>query len=116
MGAKSRGPWLQLALANWKPILAVLVPLGLMWIPLIERSDRANCGFMILMMALYWMFEVLPLPVTALIPVALCPLMGILSTNDVSMQYMRSTMMLFVGGNLTNTFCLRVNKKNTDVF
>ena len=97
MGEKSRRPWLQMALANWKPIMAVMIPLFMMWIPLLEHSDRANCGYMIVVMALFWVLEVLPLPVTSLIPVALCPLMGILSTNDVSMQYMKSTMMLLLG-------------------
>jgi sodium-dependent dicarboxylate transporter 2/3/5 len=46
------------------------------------------------------MFELLPLPVTALIPVAVFPLLGILSTNAVSMCYMKDTCMLYLGGDL----------------
>ena len=44
------------------------------------------------------MLELLPLPVTALIPVAVFPLLGIMSTNEVSMCYMKDTCMLYLGG------------------
>ena len=53
------------------------------------------------------MFELLPLPVTALIPVAVFPLLGIMSTNDVSMCYMKDTCMLYLGGK-TSLVGLRV--------
>ena len=54
---------------------------------------------MLLLMAVYWTFELLPLPVTSLMPVALAPVMGVMSTNEVAMTYMKSSIMLFVGGN-----------------
>ena len=44
------------------------------------------------------MFELLPLPVTALFPVALFPLLGIMSTNQTAMCYMKDTCMLYLGG------------------
>ena len=44
------------------------------------------------------MFELLPLPVTALIPVAVFPLLGILPTNEVAQCYMKDTCMLYLGG------------------
>ena len=49
-------------------------------------------------MAVYWMTEALPLPVTSLLPVVLFPLLGIMDSNAVTMTYMKETIMLFMGG------------------
>ncbi|RZC32483.1 I'm not dead yet-like, partial [Asbolus verrucosus] len=46
----------------------------------------------------YWVFEVLPYAVTALIPLVLFPLMGVLDTKVTSMQYMKDSNMMFIGG------------------
>jgi len=51
-----------------------------------------------LVMALWWMSEVIPLAVTALIPVALFPLLGIMSGKDVSATYFNHLIFLFIGG------------------
>jgi solute carrier family 13 (sodium-dependent dicarboxylate transporter), member 2/3/5 len=55
-------------------------------------------GYVILIMALYWMTEALPLAVTSLIPVVFFPLFGIMSTGSVTMAYMKETNMMFIGG------------------
>ena len=49
-------------------------------------------------MALFWMLELLPLAVTSVLPVAMAPMLGILSTDEVSMIYMKGSNMFFVGG------------------
>ena len=46
-------------------------------------------------MAIFWMTEVIPIEITALIPVFAFPLLGILSTTDVCDAY---TNMMFLGG------------------
>jgi solute carrier family 13 (sodium-dependent dicarboxylate transporter), member 2/3/5 len=51
-----------------------------------------------MVMALWWIFEVLPLGITALIPVVAYPLFGIASSKEISPLYMSSVLMLFVGG------------------
>lgn len=56
-----------------------------------------RCLYVIGLMAMFWMTEVLPLPITGLIPIFLYPLMGIMSTGDACMCYMNDTTMMFIG-------------------
>jgi len=75
---------------HWRSIMLVLVPLILLPLPLSSGgADRDKCAFVVLLMSFYWMLELLPLAATSVIPVILCPMLGLLSTNDVSMMYMK---------------------------
>ncbi|NXQ44611.1 S13A2 protein, partial [Catharus fuscescens] len=60
--------------------------------------QEALCGYVIIVMALFWCTEALPLAVTALLPVLLFPLMNIMDSTTVSQEYLKDTNMLFLGG------------------
>lgn len=49
-------------------------------------------------MAVYWISEVLPLPVTSFLPLILFPVLGIMPAKDVSVTYMKDTLWLILGG------------------
>ncbi|MCD6090324.1 MAG: SLC13/DASS family transporter [Bacteroidales bacterium] len=51
-----------------------------------------------LIMAVWWITEAVPLAVTALIPVAAFPLLGIMNGKDVSSTYFNHIIFLFIGG------------------
>jgi len=51
-----------------------------------------------LLMALWWITEIIPLAVTALIPVVLFPLFGIMDGKEVSSTYFNHVIFLFIGG------------------
>ena len=61
-------------------------------------SQEARCAYCILIMAVYWVTEVVNLAVTALLPLVLFPLLGVLGSKQVSTPYFKDTNVLFLGG------------------
>ena len=51
-----------------------------------------------ILMACWWITEVIPLAVTALMPVVLFPLFGVMNGKDVSSAYFNHVIFLFIGG------------------
>jgi sodium-dependent dicarboxylate transporter 2/3/5 len=50
------------------------------------------------LMATWWITEAIPIPATALLPLILFPLLGIMGAQDVSMRYADQNIFLFMGG------------------
>jgi len=51
-----------------------------------------------LLMAVWWITEAIPIPATALLPVALFPVLGLMSGKEVCPHYINSYIFLFMGG------------------
>ena len=51
--------------------------------------QESRCAYVLILMAVYWCFEVLPIPITALVPVLLFPLLKVLPTNVVAANYFK---------------------------
>ncbi|GIV34405.1 MAG: SLC13 family permease [Chitinophagales bacterium] len=58
----------------------------------------ARMGGIAAWMAVWWIFESVPIAVTSLLPVFLYPFTGIMSTREVAPHYMNEVLMLFIGG------------------
>ncbi|XP_050502639.1 protein I'm not dead yet isoform X2 [Diabrotica virgifera virgifera] len=89
---------LQAVKIYWKTLFVLIYPLVLLPVFLTNNTSAFRCLYVVLLMAGYWVFEVLPLPVTSLIPMVLFPLMGILDSDQTSLCYLKETNMMFVGG------------------
>jgi sodium-dependent dicarboxylate transporter 2/3/5 len=61
--------------------------------PLVTRTAAVAA-----LMAIWWITEAIPIPATALLPVALFPLLGIMSGKAVAGTYFNHIIFLFIGG------------------
>ena len=50
--------------------------------------QEGRAGYLLVMMAVFWCTEVIPLGITALMPIVFVPLFGIMTTKQVCMSYM----------------------------
>ena len=77
------------------PIIAILI---IVFQPLAAESSANNMAAVALLMAVWWITEVVPLAVTALLPVVLFPLLGIMDGKETSATYYNHIIFLFIGG------------------
>jgi len=67
-----------------------------------EFAPAATAGITFLC-ALWWIFEPIPIPFTSMIPLALFPLLGILTPNQVGQAYGSPLILLLLGGFMIST-------------
>ncbi|XP_050773303.1 Na(+)/dicarboxylate cotransporter 3 [Gopherus flavomarginatus] len=79
-------------------LVLLCTPLVLLPIIISLPPKEGKCLYVILVMAVYWCTEALPLAVTALLPITLFPFLGILPSNKVCPQYFLDTNFLFLSG------------------
>ncbi|XP_029909043.1 solute carrier family 13 member 1 [Myripristis murdjan] len=91
-------PAFALGLWSYRSVaLAAATPLLLLPLPLIGRTKVAECAFVLLLMAVYWLTEVMPLSMTAMLPAVLFPLFGIMKSSEVASMYFKDFHFLLVG-------------------
>lgn len=94
-GTKRYGRFQQIILVT-APVISLIV---ILFFDLAPGNRNVTYTFAIaLLMALWWIFEPVPLAVTALLPVALFPLFGIVDGKAVSSLYFNYIIFLFIGG------------------
>ncbi|XP_016145835.1 solute carrier family 13 member 1 [Sinocyclocheilus grahami] len=83
--------------SSLKPLIIIISPLALLPLPLVIRKKEAECAYILILMAVYWMTEVLPLSVTALLPALLFPIFGIMKSSQVASVYFKDFHLLLLG-------------------
>jgi sodium-dependent dicarboxylate transporter 2/3/5 len=63
-----------------------------------ENPAITNTLAVALLMALWWITEVIPLAITSLLPIILFPALGIMNGREVSSTYFNHVIFLFIGG------------------
>ncbi len=82
-------------------LLAPLIALFFILFPESLDPDKpviAYAAGIAILMSIWWMTEIVPLAVTALLPVALFPLLGIMNGKAVATTYFNHLIFLFIGG------------------
>lgn len=79
-------------------VLAFLLPLDLVATVGGWNLARSKCAYVIAVMAILWLTEAIPIPVTALIPIFMLPMLQVADAKKVSASYITDTSMLFLGG------------------
>ena len=72
-------------------VLAAPTPEGM-------TAEGQKTAAVTVLMAIWWMTECVPIPATALLPLALFPMLGVMSMTKVSMCFADKNIMLFTGG------------------
>jgi len=76
--------------------------LFLMFLLMPQPEGLSEQGMMVagiaVLMAAWWITEAIPIPATALIPIVLYPVLGVMSPADVTQSYAHHLIFLFMGG------------------
>ena len=78
------------------PLLSIFMVLFVDLDP--ENKKVTYCLAIAMLMAIWWITEAIPLAATALLPVALFPLFGVVDGKTVSAMYFNHLIFLFIGG------------------
>jgi len=63
-----------------------------------ERPEAAKGAAVLVVVALWWITEVVPLAVTSLLPMVLYPLLGVMKAKTLAVHFFNSTSFLFAAG------------------
>ena len=80
--------------------IGILIFLSMLFLPSPESlsSNAWLVASVVVLMAIWWATEAIPVPVTALLPLALFPLLGVTSFKEAALPYANPNIYLFLGG------------------
>ncbi|XP_072255062.1 solute carrier family 13 member 4 [Pyxicephalus adspersus] len=78
-------------------LLVISIPLLLLPLPLLHPSSESSCAYVLIVTAVYWVSEAVPLGAAALVPAFLFPLFGVLKSSEVAAEYVKNTTLLLMG-------------------
>lgn len=79
-------------------LLVILIPLLMLPLPVLyPDSPEAQCAYVLIVTAVYWVSEAVPLGAAAMVPAFLFPLFGVLKASEVASEYFKDTTLLLIG-------------------
>ena len=85
-------------------LFGLLLGIGLQWMTLVVEPPQGmdenawRCAGLAMMMAVFWSVEILPIAVTALLPLVVAPIIGLANLDKVATPYAHPVIFLFMGG------------------
>ncbi|XP_063165377.1 solute carrier family 13 member 4 [Candoia aspera] len=65
--------------------------------PYVSAHMEASCAYVLIVTAIYWVSEAVPLGAAALVPAFLYPLFGVMKSSEVAAEYIKNTTLLLIG-------------------
>jgi len=99
----TRKSFINFEVDGWRKVLffsAPFIAFFIIFFVEIEPDNPAikNTLAVAVLMALWWVAEIVPLAITSLLPIALFPMLGIMNGKAVSSTYFNHVIFLFIGG------------------
>ncbi|XP_068632015.1 protein I'm not dead yet-like [Battus philenor] len=83
---------------HWRGVICLIIPLILLPIHFTIPTEKHQwCAYTLVLMALFWVTECIPLAITSILPIIIFPLSGIMSTSLTCKCYMNDTIVMFLG-------------------
>ncbi|GAB6024072.1 hypothetical protein CHUAL_008785 [Chamberlinius hualienensis] len=80
----------------WRYWMFILTPIASLPLLICIGTPEAKCAYMVLVMCIYWIFDVIHLAPVSLIPIAFFPLLGLLDSETVCNSYINEANMVFL--------------------
>ncbi|KAK2164101.1 hypothetical protein NP493_1430g00019 [Ridgeia piscesae] len=81
---------------HWRTIVFLLTPLVFLPIAVVRPTQVSKAAYGVIIMAIFWATEVVPIPITSLLPVVIFPILGVMSSKELSQNYMKDINMLIL--------------------
>ncbi|KAI8435863.1 hypothetical protein MSG28_004076 [Choristoneura fumiferana] len=83
---------------HWRGIVAFLAPIVCIFMLTPFPPEKYQwCAYTLVIMAVYWVSECIPLQVTSFLPVIVFPLTGVMNTRKTCQAYVNDTIIMFLG-------------------
>lgn len=81
---------------HWRTIVFLLTPLVFLPIAVVRPTQVSKAAYGVIIMAIFWATEVVPIPVTSLLPVVIFPILGVMGAKELSQNYLKDRNMLIL--------------------
>ncbi|KAF9824546.1 hypothetical protein SFRURICE_004003 [Spodoptera frugiperda] len=85
-------------IAHWRGVVIIFTPAFFSFVLMPMPATKYQwTGYTLLVMAVFWVTECIPLAVTSFIPIVIFPLTDVMNTRECCTTYMNDSVMMFLG-------------------
>ncbi|KAK3083723.1 hypothetical protein FSP39_002021 [Pinctada imbricata] len=83
---------------HYRKLIVICTPILVLPLPASLGSQEGKCAYGLILMAIFWITEALPIPVTALLPIVIFPILGVSKVKTLAHLYFNDINFVFIGG------------------